>query len=93
MYRLSVSIRSPLAHPALALLAPSGQPVYVRSMNKPQRVDPFVSNEPEVEVDATTHRILKQRMKTAEEGRLVSPKAARERIQRWLSESSTTKTR
>jgi len=31
-------------------------------MNKSQRVDPFVSNEPEVEVDATTNRILKQRM-------------------------------
>lgn len=62
-------------------------------MSKPQRVDPSVSNEPEVEVDATTSRILKQRLKTAEEGRLVPVKAARERIQRWLLRSSTTKTR
>jgi hypothetical protein len=62
-------------------------------MGKPQRVDPFVSNEREVEVDAATSRLLKQRIKTAEEGRLLSAKAARKRIQRWLSKSSITKTR
>jgi hypothetical protein len=77
----------------LSLLARSGQLVYVSNMDKPQRIDPFVSNDPEVEVDATTDRILKQRMKSAAEGRLVSSKAAREPIQRWLSKSSTTKTR
>jgi hypothetical protein len=62
-------------------------------MSKLQRVDPFVSTEPQVEVDAATSRVLKQRIKTAAEGRLVSPKSARERIQRWLSKSATTKTR
>jgi hypothetical protein len=61
-------------------------------MSKPQRVDPFVSKEPEIEVDAATSRLLKHRVKTANEGRLVSAKAARQRIQRWLSKSSTTKT-
>ena len=40
-----------------------------------------------------TSRILKQRIKSAAEGRTVSASAARKRIQRWLSKSSTTKTR
>ena len=63
-------------------------------VSKPQRADPFVSNEPVVEVDAATSRVLRQRVKTAVEGRLFPPpKSARERIQRWLSKSATTKTR
>ena len=62
-------------------------------MNKPQRIDPFVSSEAEVKVDAATSRILKQRIKSASEGRTVSAKAARQRIHRWFSKSSTTKTR
>ncbi len=49
-------------------------------MNKPQRNDPFVSSEAEVKVDAATSRILAQRIKSANEGRTVSAKAARERI-------------
>jgi hypothetical protein len=35
---------------------------------------------------------VKQRMKTADERRLVSTEKARQRIQQWLSKSSTTKT-
>ena len=62
-------------------------------MSKPQHVDPFVSSEAEVKVDAATSRLLKQRIKSASEGRTVSAKAARQRIHRWLSKSSTTKTR
>jgi hypothetical protein len=62
-------------------------------MSKPERVDPFVSNEAEVKVDAATSRILTQRIKSASEGRTVSATAARQRIHRWLSKSSTTKTR
>lgn len=62
-------------------------------MSKPRPIDPFVSGEAEVKVDAATSRILKQRIKSAGEGRTVSAKAARERIHRWLSKSSTTKTR
>jgi len=53
--------------------------------------DPFVCNEP-VEITPGTSRILKQRMKTADEGRLVSSGRARQRIQRWISKSSTTTT-
>jgi hypothetical protein len=67
--------------------------VYVEDMSKPQPVDPFVSGESEVKVDAATSRILKQRIKSVGESRTVSAKAARERIHRWLSKSSTTKTR
>jgi hypothetical protein len=67
--------------------------VYVEDMNKAQRIDPFVSDEAEVKVDAATSRLLKQRIKSAAEGRTVSAKAARQRIHRWLSKSSITKTR
>jgi hypothetical protein len=62
-------------------------------MVKTQPVDPFVSNEPEVRLDAATSRILKQRMETANQGRLVPAEAARQRIERWLSKSATAKTR
>ncbi|HEV3197068.1 MAG TPA: hypothetical protein VGZ73_04150 [Bryobacteraceae bacterium] len=53
-------------------------------------VDPFVSSEPEVEIDTETSRILEQRTKTADQGRLVSPEEARLHIRQWLSNSSTT---
>jgi len=62
-------------------------------MAKAKSIDPFVCNEPAVEISSATSRILKQRMKTADEGRLVSAEKARQRIQRWISKSSTTKTR
>ncbi|MBZ5618678.1 MAG: hypothetical protein LAQ69_08150 [Acidobacteriia bacterium] len=62
-------------------------------MVKAKNIDPFVCNEPATEISPATSRILKQRMKTADEGRLVSAEKARQRIQQWLSKSSTTKTR
>ena len=62
-------------------------------MSKPQRVDPFVSSENEVKVDAATSRLLKQRIKSAGEGRTVSATAARQRIHKWILKSTTTKTR
>ena len=62
-------------------------------MSKAQSIDPFVSIEAEVKIDAATSRILKQRIKSAAEGRTISATAARQRIQRWLSKSATTKTR
>jgi hypothetical protein len=61
-------------------------------MGKVKNIDPLVCNEP-VEISQATSRILKQRMKSADEGRLVSAEKARQRIQQWLSKSSTTKTR
>jgi hypothetical protein len=62
-------------------------------MVKAESIDPFVCSEPAVEISPATSRILKQRMKTANEGRLVSAAKARQRIQQWLSKSSITKTR
>ena len=62
-------------------------------MANAKSIDPFVCDEPEVEIDPATSRILKQRIKTADEGRLVSAEQARERIKLWLSKSSTTKKR
>jgi hypothetical protein len=62
-------------------------------MAKAESIDPFVCDEPEVEIGPATSRILKQRAKTADEGRLVSAEQARLRIRQWLSKSSTTKTR
>jgi hypothetical protein len=39
--------------------------------------DPFVCDEPVVEISPATSRILKQRMKTDDEGRLVSAQESR----------------
>ena len=59
--------------------------IYVEDMSKPQRIGPFVSSEAEVRVDASTSRILKERIKSAAKGRTVSATVARQRIDRWLS--------
>ena len=70
---------------------------YVDSMGKVKSIDPFVSNEPDIQVDALTSRMLKQRVRTAGHGealcRLIPANEARERMHEWLSKSSTTKTR
>jgi hypothetical protein len=68
-------------------------PGYRKGMAKAKIIDPFVSDESPVEVSPATSRLLKQRMKTADEGRLVPADKARQRIHQWLSKSSTTKTR
>jgi hypothetical protein len=73
--------------------ASSADPGYREGMAKAKSLDPFVCNEPVVEISPTTSRMLKQRMTSADEGHLVSAEEARQRIQHWLSKSSTTKTR
>jgi hypothetical protein len=62
-------------------------------MANAKSIDPFVCKEPAVEISPATSRLLKQRTKTADEGRLVSAEKACQRIQQWLSKSATTKTR
>ena len=62
-------------------------------MAETKAIDAFVSTEPEVEVDAETSRILEERIKAADEGRLVSAEDAREQIKQWLSRSATVKNR
>jgi len=57
------------------------------------QLDPFVSTEPEVELDDATRQVICDRLKKADEGRLIPSSEARERILTWLSKSSTSKTR
>jgi hypothetical protein len=56
------------------------------------KIDPFVSTEPEVAIDSETRQLLRDRMKSADRGCLVSAEEARQRIQQWLSNSAITKT-
>lgn len=65
---------------------------YVEGMAE-SKIDPFVSTEPEVELDPETNCILEERIKSADAGRLVSAEEARQRIQECLSKFSTMKTR
>jgi len=62
-------------------------------MANAKSIDPFVCNEPAVEIRAAASRILKQRTRTAGEGRVVPAEEARQRIRQWLSKSSGAKTR
>jgi len=55
--------------------------------------DAFVSREQEIELDPETSRILEERVKSADAGRLISAEEARRRFHEWLSKSSITKTR
>jgi hypothetical protein len=59
-------------------------------MDQATEDDPFVSSEPEVEVDAETSQVLRERIETAEDGRLVSAENARKRIHQWLTRLSIT---
>lgn len=61
-------------------------------MAKIRNTDPFICIEP-VEISPGISRILKQRMKTADEGRLVCAKEARRRIQQLVSKFSTIRDR
>ena len=62
-------------------------------MAKVKTIDPFVCTEPAVAISPATSRILKQRMKAADEGRLISVEKARRRIEQWLLKRSITKMR
>ena len=45
------------------------------------------------EEDESTLAILRQRIKSSDENRLVSSEEVRQRMKKWLTKSSTTKTR
>ena len=53
-----------------------------------ERVDPFVSKEPDVKLDDQTRRILSERISSADNGKLVSAEEARTRISQWLSRTT-----
>jgi predicted transcriptional regulator len=58
-------------------------------MANPERFDPFVSTEEEVEVDVETAAAIQRGIEDADAGRVVTLEQARERMQQWLSKSSS----
>ncbi|HEV2199702.1 MAG TPA: hypothetical protein VGR73_07765 [Bryobacteraceae bacterium] len=75
------------------LVARPADPDYCENMVKAKSDDPFASNDPAVYISPATSRILKQRIKSADEGRLVWSEKVLQRIRQWFSKSSTTETR
>ena len=62
-------------------------------MDDTQAFDPFISTEPGIEVDAETMSLLRERIQSANEGRLVSAEVVRQRIQECISNSAATRAR
>jgi predicted transcriptional regulator len=58
-------------------------------MGNPERIDPFVSTEEEVVVDAETAAAIQRGIEDADAGRVISVEDARERMHQWLSKSSS----
>jgi len=54
-------------------------------------IDPFVSTESEVEVDAETAAAIEQGLKDANEGRVVPSSEVHKLISQWISKFSTPK--
>lgn len=54
-------------------------------MTNPDRIDPFVSTEEDIEVDAETSAAIQQAIEDANAGRVVTLEQAREQMHQWLS--------
>jgi predicted transcriptional regulator len=54
-------------------------------------IDPFVSTEPEVEVDAETAAAIEKGLQDAREGRVVPADEVHKLIPKWISRFSTRK--
>ncbi len=48
-------------------------------------IDPLVSSEPEVEVDAETAAAIERAIRAADQGRIVSAEEVRKLIPQWIS--------
>jgi predicted transcriptional regulator len=60
-------------------------------MAEPKNIDPFVSTEQEVEVDAGTGGAIEQGLKDAREGRVAPSREVHKLIPNWISKFSTLK--
>jgi len=63
--------------------------LYSKTMADTKRVDPLVSNEQELEIDAATAAAIARGIRAADEGRVVSAEEVRKLTQKWISKLST----
>ena len=61
----------------------------VKNIADPKPIDPFVSTEDAVEVDAAAAAAIKDGFRDAKEGRVVSSEEVRRLIPKWISKFST----
>jgi predicted transcriptional regulator len=54
-------------------------------MANPERIDPFVSTEEEIEVDAETAAAIQRGIEDADAGRVITLEGVRTRMRQWLS--------
>jgi predicted transcriptional regulator len=58
-------------------------------MGNLEGIDPFISTEEEIEVDTETAKAIQLGIEDADAGRVVTMEQVRERMQQWLSRSSS----
>jgi predicted transcriptional regulator len=63
--------------------------LYDMNMADSKTIDPFISAEEEVEVDAATAAAIDRGIQAADEGRVVSSEEVRKLIPNWISKFST----
>ncbi len=66
---------------------------YLECMTNLEGIDPFISTEDEIEVDAETAAAIRRGIEDADAGRVVTLEEARERMEQWLSRSSSPRRR
>ncbi len=62
---------------------------YLEGMGNLEGIDPFISTEEEIEVDTETAKAIQLGIEDADAGRVVTMEQVRERMQQWLSRSSS----
>jgi hypothetical protein len=74
-------------------LAFLSHPDYGKGMVQAKKIELDNSAQLLDEEDEATLTLLRQRIKSSDEGRLIASEEVRERMKKWLTKSSTTKTR